>query len=241
MRTTPGATHEPPPIPPMTRGPGDPAALPAREDRSARAGTSRTAASAAASPGKPIPSGCARCGRREKSREAEDAAVRRAARYEATGDWRFEDEQPPPPLPPLHLVTGWSKADPKKTPHNPDLRLVRRLAARRLGKAKARRQRLNALLPSGERGGRGGAASPDGKRRPPPLPKADRTLPAARTAASGRPRSSVQAAAASVSATESLSLAGAARPASALTASARHGAGVRGEQPREPDDQPGPA
>jgi hypothetical protein len=46
----------------------------------------------------------------EKSREAEDDALRRAARYEETGDWRFADEQPAPELPPLHLVTGWSKA-----------------------------------------------------------------------------------------------------------------------------------
>ena len=54
----------------------------------------------------------------EKSREAEDAALRRAAQYEESGDWRFEDEQPAPELPPLHLVTGWSKADPKKVKHN---------------------------------------------------------------------------------------------------------------------------
>jgi hypothetical protein len=55
----------------------------------------------------------------EKSREAEDDGLRRAARYEETGDWRSEDEQPAPELPPLHLVTGWSKADPKKPKHNP--------------------------------------------------------------------------------------------------------------------------
>jgi hypothetical protein len=53
----------------------------------------------------------------EKRREAEDAAVRRAAQYEQTGDWRFEP--PPPELPPLHLVTGWSRADPNKKPHGP--------------------------------------------------------------------------------------------------------------------------
>jgi hypothetical protein len=58
----------------------------------------------------------------EKSREAEDHALRRAARYEETGDWRFEDEVAPlPPLPPLELVTGWSKADPNKTKHNSDI------------------------------------------------------------------------------------------------------------------------
>lgn len=47
----------------------------------------------------------------EKSREAEDEALRRAARYESSGDWRHEDEPAPPPnLPPLAQVTGWSKA-----------------------------------------------------------------------------------------------------------------------------------
>lgn len=55
----------------------------------------------------------------EKNREAEDEAIRRAAHYEATGNWRFEDEMPPPELPPLEHVTGWSKADPKKKRHNP--------------------------------------------------------------------------------------------------------------------------
>ncbi|HEX9964376.1 MAG TPA: hypothetical protein VGB04_05265 [Allosphingosinicella sp.] len=46
----------------------------------------------------------------EKNLEAEAAALRRAARYEATGSWRHEDEPPPPELPPLELVTGWSRA-----------------------------------------------------------------------------------------------------------------------------------
>jgi len=67
----------------------------------------------------------------EKAREAEDEALRRAARYEASGDWCFEDELPsalseaaaPPELPPLELVTGWSKAKPVKARHNPDLAL----------------------------------------------------------------------------------------------------------------------
>ena len=54
----------------------------------------------------------------EKRQEAEDAALRRAAQYETTGDWRFADEQPPPALPPLELVTGWSKADPSKKPYH---------------------------------------------------------------------------------------------------------------------------
>lgn len=61
----------------------------------------------------------------EKAREAEDEALRRAAQYEATGDWRLEGEEAPPELPPLHLVTGWSKANPDrvKVTHNPDLAL----------------------------------------------------------------------------------------------------------------------
>jgi hypothetical protein len=42
--------------------------------------------------------------------EAEREALRRAARFEETGGWRFEDEVPPPVLPPLELVTGWSRA-----------------------------------------------------------------------------------------------------------------------------------
>ena len=59
----------------------------------------------------------------EKAREAEEAAVRRAAQYEESGGWRFAEEAPAPDLPPLHLVTGWSRADPKKAKHNPDLAL----------------------------------------------------------------------------------------------------------------------
>ena len=55
----------------------------------------------------------------EKAREREQDALRRAAQYEQTGDWRLPEEPPPPALPPLHLVTGWSKADPKKEKHNP--------------------------------------------------------------------------------------------------------------------------
>jgi len=61
----------------------------------------------------------------EKGREAEDAALRRAARYEETGDWRLPEEPPPPELPPLHLVTGWSGASPDraKATYNPKLAL----------------------------------------------------------------------------------------------------------------------
>jgi hypothetical protein len=60
----------------------------------------------------------------EKGREAQDEALRRSARYEATGDWHLPGEKPPE-LPPLHLVTGWSKADPDraKAVHNPRLAL----------------------------------------------------------------------------------------------------------------------
>lgn len=50
-------------------------------------------------------------------------AIERSAHFEATGQWRLADEAPPPPLPPLHLVTGWSKADPAKPRHNPRLAL----------------------------------------------------------------------------------------------------------------------
>lgn len=50
-------------------------------------------------------------------REAEEAALRRAARFEATGDWRLEDEPPPPVLPPLATVTGWSKASGRPAHH----------------------------------------------------------------------------------------------------------------------------
>jgi hypothetical protein len=45
----------------------------------------------------------------------------RGRHYEETGEWRFEDEAPPAELPPLELVTGWSRADPGKAPHNPDI------------------------------------------------------------------------------------------------------------------------
>jgi hypothetical protein len=46
----------------------------------------------------------------EKRIDAEDAAIRRAARFESSGRWRHEDEPPPPELPPLETVTGWSRA-----------------------------------------------------------------------------------------------------------------------------------
>jgi hypothetical protein len=53
----------------------------------------------------------------EQNRVAEDDAVARALRYEETGSWRREDEAPPVPLPPLHLVTGWSRASGKPAHH----------------------------------------------------------------------------------------------------------------------------
>jgi hypothetical protein len=52
--------------------------------------------------------------RAEQGREAEEAAWRRAARYEESGEWAIPTSRPLPELPPLHLVTGWSKADPAK-------------------------------------------------------------------------------------------------------------------------------
>jgi hypothetical protein len=53
----------------------------------------------------------------EKSLEAELEAVRGARRYEETGDWRHEDEAPPPEPPPLELVTGWSRASGRPAHH----------------------------------------------------------------------------------------------------------------------------
>jgi hypothetical protein len=44
-------------------------------------------------------------------------AIERAARFRDTGSWRHEDEAPPPRLPPLELVTGWSKAKGKPAHH----------------------------------------------------------------------------------------------------------------------------
>lgn len=51
-----------------------------------------------------------------RRREAEA----RARHYEATGSWHYPEEAPPPALPPLDLVTGWSKADPAKPPYHPE-------------------------------------------------------------------------------------------------------------------------
>jgi hypothetical protein len=55
----------------------------------------------------------------EKRREAEDEAIRRAVQCDDDGGQSLVTV----PIPPLHLVTGWSKADPAKKPHNPDLAL----------------------------------------------------------------------------------------------------------------------
>lgn len=54
--------------------------------------------------------------RAETDLEAEEEALRRAARFEETGGWRLEDEPPPPELVPLELVTGWSRAS-GRAPH----------------------------------------------------------------------------------------------------------------------------
>lgn len=53
----------------------------------------------------------------EKDLEAEAEALCRAARFEQTGDRRHEDEVPPPTLPPLELVTGWSRASGRPAYH----------------------------------------------------------------------------------------------------------------------------
>jgi hypothetical protein len=41
----------------------------------------------------------------------------------AKPSWRPADRAPPPPVPPLDRVTGWSKADSAKAKHNPDVAL----------------------------------------------------------------------------------------------------------------------
>jgi hypothetical protein len=55
----------------------------------------------------------------EKDLGAEAAALRQAAWFEATGGWRHADE---PPLVPLELVTGWSRAA-GRPPHHPGVAL----------------------------------------------------------------------------------------------------------------------
>jgi hypothetical protein len=57
----------------------------------------------------------------EVRRALEVALVCVGQRYavEATRSWRPADEAPPPPAPPLHLVTGWSKAT-GRPKHNPN-------------------------------------------------------------------------------------------------------------------------
>jgi hypothetical protein len=58
----------------------------------------------------------------EQDRKREDEALARALHYEETGDWRYAHEAPPLPLPPLELVTGWSRAK-GGTKHDPDVAL----------------------------------------------------------------------------------------------------------------------
>ena len=73
----------------------------------------------------------------ETSLEAEAEALRRAARFESSGSWRHEDEPPPPPLPPLELVTGWSRAW-GRPPHHPEVALF---GGWRIGDLERRRER----------------------------------------------------------------------------------------------------
>lgn len=62
--------------------------------------------------------------RAAQRRTSEDRAVARAIEYAGKGEWRLPGEPAaPPPLPPLDQVTGWSKADPAKTPHHPGVPL----------------------------------------------------------------------------------------------------------------------
>jgi hypothetical protein len=60
----------------------------------------------------------------EKAVEAEDEALRLAAREETMADYDVpEGEETLPALPALDQVKGWSKADPEKKKHNSDLAL----------------------------------------------------------------------------------------------------------------------
>jgi len=116
--------NDPPPIPPMT---ADQAIqLLALHEKSVRQGWERPhRRKRRGEPWETYTERLAAMWTAEKAREDEDRAVRRAARYEATGDWRLPEEPAPPALPPLHLVTGWSKADPDraKVTYNPNLAL----------------------------------------------------------------------------------------------------------------------
>jgi hypothetical protein len=49
-------------------------------------------------------------------------AAARAIQWEEKGSWRLADEPAPPALPPLHLVTGWSRAS-GRPPHHPEVAL----------------------------------------------------------------------------------------------------------------------
>lgn len=51
------------------------------------------------------------------------AGVERRRNHQETGQWRYDHETPPPALPPLEQVTGWSAADPKKVKHHPEVAL----------------------------------------------------------------------------------------------------------------------
>ncbi|HEX8535693.1 MAG TPA: hypothetical protein VF662_16150 [Allosphingosinicella sp.] len=59
----------------------------------------------------------------EKAREAEHSALRLAMQRAPERDRSILEEMPMPGVPPLHLVTGWSRADPGKAPHDPKVAL----------------------------------------------------------------------------------------------------------------------
>lgn len=60
--------------------------------------------------------------RLERDREAFDIAEA-ARRERGEAAWQEEWESAMPALPALDQVTGWSKTDPEKAPHNPDVAL----------------------------------------------------------------------------------------------------------------------
>ncbi len=113
--------NDPPPIPPMT--PDQALQLLCLHEKSVRQSWERPHRRKRR--GEPWETYTERLGamwRAEKAREAEDEALRRAALEERPCDRDSEDPDPPP-LPALEQVTGWSKADPNKAPHNPKLAL----------------------------------------------------------------------------------------------------------------------
>jgi len=117
--------NDPPPIPPMT--PNQALQLLCLHEKSVRQSWERPhRRKRRGEPWETYTERLAAMWRAEKALEAEDEALRRAACAEPPGDW---DDEPvpgapePPPLPALDQVTGWSKADPNKVPHDPKLAL----------------------------------------------------------------------------------------------------------------------